>query len=881
MSEDHLAAASEEALEYKPMVSDVEMAEEPTGHPGEHLSSELGSGSEATFTSPPPPVDPSDTDADNGGPPSEADVSIDGDTSGRTLQHVGGVVQPPFKPPVGQTLHTTNQLEFIKKNIFKALWNHKFAVPFKQPVDAVRLNLPDYHTIIKNPMDMGTIKKRLDNGWYTKAEQCIKDFKEMFHNCYTYNPPGHVVYQWGSKLEKDLIAKLALMPAPEIEVPWPEKPQKGRKKSSVARAPRPPVQSHALTAPRSASSHSHVSSTSITGGGPPSITNVQSFPTNASAVSMTPKTTPKPAAPPRSLPATPILPNPVAPDMVLQTPTSATMPRAQPKKGVKRKADTTTPGHFPEETAGYRRPSADSEELPRKRVIKPPARDLPDEPVQPLAKPKFKGPLPEPLRYCRQVLNELLSQKHDRYAWPFYHPVDVKNLALDDYHDIIKHPMDLGTVKAKLEDRQYKNTHEFAADVRLMFTNCYRYNPPGHDVVKMAKQLQEVFEIRLAKLPDEAFHDVPDVVVRPATYRPPQTPPASTKPKGAGKRPHESESESEDEESDSEADNTTLMNLQQKLKEVQDQITQLASGGRLRRHPPQRNNRPRRRAKRAVRTSGVVCAVRHCQPKRPKPNQRARERPRRNGHRCRPSNTRFQKGQADYDGKERQKGLTGPAEAGSSADKSGKSTKKGKKEKAETGGRKSPAKQGSGNGRKKKQPVPPEMPVVAASAVYDSDEEDNARPMTYDETRRLSLDINRLPPDKLGRVVNIIQQREPGLKDSNPDEIEIDFATLKPATLRELETYVNSILRKRGRKPGSLNKKPSKAQLARMAKQDEPSGKKSAGSPATASGKASKAAKEKAAVAGANSGRLSVSSSDSDSESSSGSSSSSSDSDSE
>lgn len=45
-----------------------------------------------------------------------------------------------------------------------------------------------------------------------------------------------------------------------------------------------------------------------------------------------------------------------------------------------------------------------------------------------------------------------------------------------------------------------------------------------------------------------------------------------------------------------------------------------------------------------------------------------------------------------------------------------------------------------------------------SAPVYDSDEEDNARPMSYDETRRLSLDINRLPPDKLGRVVNIIQQ---------------------------------------------------------------------------------------------------------------------------
>lgn len=55
--------------------------------------------------------------------------------------------------------------------------------------------------------------------------------------------------------------------------------------------------------------------------------------------------------------------------------------------------------------------------------------------------------------------------------------------------------------------------------------------------------------------------------------------------------------------------------------------------------------------------------------------------------------------------------------------------------------------------------------------------------------------------DKLGRVVHIIQTREPSLRDSNPDEIEIDFETLKPSTLRELEAYVASCLRKKPRKP--------------------------------------------------------------------------------
>lgn len=72
--------------------------------------------------------------------------------------------------------------------------------------------------------------------------------------------------------------------------------------------------------------------------------------------------------------------------------------------------------------------------------------------------------------------------------------------------------------------------------------------------------------------------------------------------------------------------------------------------------------------------------------------------------------------------------------------------------------------------------------------------------MSYEEKRQLSLDINKLPGEKLGRVVHIIQSREPSLKNSNPDEIEIDFETLKPSTLRELERYVTSCLRKK-RKP--------------------------------------------------------------------------------
>lgn len=58
-------------------------------------------------------------------------------------------------------------------------------------------------------------------------------------------------------------------------------------------------------------------------------------------------------------------------------------------------------------------------------------------------------------------------------------------------------------MQQKLETREYESPAEFAEEVRLIFTNCYRYNPPESDVVMMAKKLQDVFEMRYARMPDE------------------------------------------------------------------------------------------------------------------------------------------------------------------------------------------------------------------------------------------------------------------------------------------------------------------------------------------------------------------------------------------
>ncbi|KAL5738084.1 hypothetical protein ACOSP7_030845 [Xanthoceras sorbifolium] len=101
---------------------------------------------------------------------------------------------------------------------------------------------------------------------------------------------------------------------------------------------------------------------------------------------------------------------------------------------------------------------------------------------------------------CGNLLERLLKHK---YGWVFDKPVDVKGLGLHDYYTIIKHPMDLGTVKGRLSKKLYNSPNEFAEDVRLTFSNAMLYNPKGQDVHTMAEQLSNVFEDKWRKIEAE------------------------------------------------------------------------------------------------------------------------------------------------------------------------------------------------------------------------------------------------------------------------------------------------------------------------------------------------------------------------------------------
>ncbi|CAN6844951.1 unnamed protein product [Brassica oleracea] len=96
-------------------------------------------------------------------------------------------------------LKTANSAQ-IFKNLLTKLMKHKFGSIFNTPVDAVKSGLHDYHTIVKKPMDLGTVKTRLSKSWYESPLEFAEDVRLTFNNALLYNPVGHDVHRMAELL---------------------------------------------------------------------------------------------------------------------------------------------------------------------------------------------------------------------------------------------------------------------------------------------------------------------------------------------------------------------------------------------------------------------------------------------------------------------------------------------------------------------------------------------------------------------------------------------------------------------------------------------------------------------------------------------------------
>lgn len=101
------------------------------------------------------------------------------------------------------------------------------------------------------------------------------------------------------------------------------------------------------------------------------------------------------------------------------------------------------------------------------------------------------------LKKCLTILKTLMVNPK---AGPFLAPVDPVALGLPDYFKVIKEPMDLGTIRQKLEQNLYKDPVEVVNHVRLTFQNAMLYNAAHSQVHIFAQKLLEDFEKKIKNL---------------------------------------------------------------------------------------------------------------------------------------------------------------------------------------------------------------------------------------------------------------------------------------------------------------------------------------------------------------------------------------------
>ncbi|KUF99542.1 Cyclin-T1-4 [Phytophthora nicotianae] len=88
-------------------------------------------------------------------------------------------------------------------SILKGLMANPKSAPFLAPVDPVALGIPDYFHVIKEPMDLGTIRNNLESGFYDSPSDFAEHVRLTFRNAMLYNAAHSQVHIYARKLVDD------------------------------------------------------------------------------------------------------------------------------------------------------------------------------------------------------------------------------------------------------------------------------------------------------------------------------------------------------------------------------------------------------------------------------------------------------------------------------------------------------------------------------------------------------------------------------------------------------------------------------------------------------------------------------------------------------
>jgi hypothetical protein len=92
------------------------------------------------------------------------------------------------------------EFEAVREIVLR-LFNHPLAVAFTRPVDPSDDGAQDYFKIILQPIDLGTVRRRLDARDYATKQDVLTDVQLVWSNAMTFNGKRTLLYHCAKTLD--------------------------------------------------------------------------------------------------------------------------------------------------------------------------------------------------------------------------------------------------------------------------------------------------------------------------------------------------------------------------------------------------------------------------------------------------------------------------------------------------------------------------------------------------------------------------------------------------------------------------------------------------------------------------------------------------------
>lgn len=121
------------------------------------------------------------------------------------IQSIPGIKESGWRIPP-PTKEEINSLQSTLEHVLQKIKDHPSSWPFAEPVS--REDVPDYYEVIKDPIDLETIEKRLKaKNYYITKEIFLADIKRMCDNCRVYNREDTEYYRCANDIQNEFVKR--------------------------------------------------------------------------------------------------------------------------------------------------------------------------------------------------------------------------------------------------------------------------------------------------------------------------------------------------------------------------------------------------------------------------------------------------------------------------------------------------------------------------------------------------------------------------------------------------------------------------------------------------------------------------------------------------